>query len=156
MDLGTLAARTLVSAPISDTVQERTLVSSVVTAWAISDFTSAAGTGPFAVGVAHSDYTDAEIEAVLENTGSWDEGDLVQQEVAKRKVRRIGVINTPDGAATKSFVLNDGDPIKTKLNWILTQGQTLRIWVYNLGDAAIATTDPDITVSGHANLWPTG
>ncbi len=157
LDLGTLAANALVSGILGNTVTERTLVSSVVATWALSDMTINAGDGPILCGVAHSDYSDAEIEAVIENTGAWAEGDLIAQEIAKRKVRQIGKFDqssSEGGVFSGASVLNEGRPIKTKLNWILTTGQTLRFWAYNTGDSALATTDPDMTVNGHANLWP--
>ncbi len=155
LQLGTLAARTLVSQLFDEAVEERTLISSLVATYTLDQFTSAAGTGPLMVGVAHSDYTDAEIEAVVENTASWSEGDKVSQEIAKRLVRVVGTFGSEGGAGpTLKHTLRDGEKIRTKLNWILTTGQSLRVWVYNLGNAAIATTDPQVHVEGHANLWP--
>ncbi len=153
LNLGTLAPTTLVGAAFDETVNERTFVSSIRATHSLSEFTPAADRGPILVGVAHSDYSDAEIEAVIENTGSWNEGNLVQQEVAKRKVRRIGIFEIPDNA-TDAVVLNDGKPITTKLGWILVQGQGLRQWAYNMGTAALVTTDPAYRMQGHANLWP--
>ncbi len=154
IDIGTLAANTLLKQDMGGTVIERTLVSSIVATWSLKDFTPAAGQGPLLVGVAHSDYTAAEIEAYLETSGSWTEGAKIQQEIAKRKIRIIGTLK--GGAVLgQGDVLNDGKPIKTKLNWILVTGQTISVWAYNQGDAAYATTDPDLTVQGHANLFPT-
>ncbi len=153
LSLGTLAADTLVSAPFDETVAEKTLVSSVVATWSLSDFTDALAVGPISVGLAHSDYSDAEIEAVIESTGSWNEGDLVSQEVAKRLVRKIGTFQSGLGA-TAEMVLNDGKPIKTKLNWTMLTGAGLRLWAYNEGESAVATTVPVVRIQGHANLWP--
>ncbi len=151
--LGTLGAQTAIGTIFDSTVNERTLVSSIVATYGLSSFTPGVKVGPLVVGVSHSDYTQAEIEAWVENTGSWNEGDLVQQEVANRKIRRIGAFDAPDDQEDTN-VLNDGKPIKTKLNWILLQGQTLRLWVYNSGTTAVSTTDPDVTLQGHCNLWP--
>jgi len=153
LSMATLASKTLVLAIFDETVNERTLVSSLVANWSMRNFTPIASAGPVLVGVSHSDYSAAEIEAYIEATGSWNEGNMTQQEIAKRKIRRIGVFDTPD-AAEDSAVLNDGRPIKTKLNWILLQGQSLNQWSYNLGAAAFATTIPVVDVSGHVNLWP--
>ncbi len=154
--LGTLAAATLVGVLFDETVNERTYVSSIVATWNLSDFTEAADVGPIVVGIAHGDYSDAEIEAFIENTGSWNEGDLVQQrEVGRRLIRKVGTFGAdgPVDSAT-SLTLNDGKPITTKLGWILLQGQTLRYWAYNPGAAAVSTTDPNVRLSGHVNLWP--
>ncbi len=153
LTFGALGSRALVAAIFGETVNERTLVSSLVAKWSLDGLTLGENIGPFMVGVAHSDYTAAEVEAWIENTGSWNEGDLVQQEVGSRKIRQIGVF----AAATidlMAVTLNDGKSIKTKLNWILLQGQSLDLWVYNLGAAAVATTTPSIHCEGHANLWP--
>ncbi len=154
LDIGTLAANTLVGLIGSGVVNERTLISSVVALHTLANVTPGADIGPLRVGIAHSDYTDAEIEAWIENTGSWNEGNKVSQEIAKRKIKQIGVFDVP-ASATQIAVLNDGKPIKTKLNWILLQGQSIRIWAFNDGSAAFATTAPDYDVTGHANLWPT-
>ncbi len=110
--------------------------------------------GPIVFGVAHSDYTDAEIEEVIENTASWDEGNKVQQEVAKRLVRTIGTMVGTELAGVSDVKFNKGVPVKTKLNWILTTGDTLRLWGYNKSDGALSGTAPIIRANGHANLWP--
>ncbi len=149
----TLAPKDVVSAIFDETVNERTLVSSIDAMYAMSNMTPIANSGPLIVGVAHSDYNDAEIEEYLEDAGQWNEGDLVAREKGARKIRQIGVFETPDDALD-SVTLNDGKPIKTKLNWILLQGQSLRLWVYNSGSAAVATTAPSITANGHVNLFP--
>lgn len=151
--VGTLAARTLVVQGGDETVIERTFVSSMVATWSLSDVTSGANIGPLLVGVAHSDYTAAEIEEFIENLGSWNEGDLVSQEKAKRKIRVVGTFRL-DAVGDSSMVLGNGRPIKTKLGWILTTGQNLDLWAYNLGSVAYATTNPQMHVEGHANLWP--
>ncbi len=148
-----LAPKDVVSAIFDETVNERTLVSSIVATYAMGNFTAIANCGPIVVGVAHSDYNDAEIEEFLEDTGQWNEGDLIAREKGARKIRQIGSFDTPQ-AVEDAVVLNDGKAIKTKLNWILLQGQTLRLWVYNSGSAAVATTAPAITANGHANLFP--
>ncbi len=154
LGIGTLASKTLTSIIFDEVVNERTLVSSVVATYSMSNWTSIASVGPILVGLAHSDYSNAEIEEFLETTGSWNEGDLVQtKEVAKRLVRRIGILDaTP--SLERTVTMNDGKAIKTKLNWVLLQGQSLRLWAYNTGTANVATTVPNVHAAGHANLWP--
>ncbi len=150
--LGTLAANTtLLSA--TDTVNERTRVSSIVCTYSLAGFTPIENAGPILVGIAHSDYSVAEVEAWIELQTGWDEGDLGSREVANRYIRRIGQFDVP-AAANQSIALNEGRPIKTKLNWILLQSQGLNFFCYNTGTAAVATTDPNVQVQGHANLWP--
>ncbi len=151
--LTTLASKTVVLVAFDDSVNERTLVSSIVAKYTLSVFTPGSGVGPIMVGVAHSDYSVDEIDEWIENTGSWDEGALVEQEQGRRFIRQVGVFDTPDDA-NDSSELNDGKAIKTRLNWILNQGQTLSLWAYNLGNNPVATTTPIVTADGHANLWP--
>ncbi len=151
--LTTLASKDVVGAVFDEVVNERTLVSSIVATYGLSNWTSIANAGPVVFGVAHGDYTDAEIEEYLENTGQWNEGNMLAREISSRKIRRIGTFGGADTAA-ETEVLNDGKPVRTKLNWILNQGQTLRLWAYNMGTAAIATTAPTLTANGHVNLFP--
>ncbi len=154
LDIGTLAARTLVSVLFDQTVEEKAYCSSVKATYSIDDYTPASGDGPLRIGLAHSDYTDVEIEEWIESTTSWKEGDLVQsREVGRRFIRDVGVFQTPSGASS-NFVLNDGKPITTKCGWMLVTGQTMRLWAYNQGASAFATTDPNLHMAGHANLWP--
>lgn len=154
VDVGTLAAQTLAAQVNGDTVDEKTWLSSIVATWSIGDVTPTAGVGPLVVGIAHSDYTAAEIEAFIENADSWQEGDKIAQEVARRKIKIVGKFPRIGATANAVTVLNDGKPIHTKCNWMLTSGQTFDLWIYNQGDVAYATTDPDVSIVGHANLWP--
>lgn len=148
-----LTGVTLVAAAFDESVQERTFISSIIARYTMSNWTDIGNVGPILIGVAHNDYTAAEIEAFIEATGSWDEGNLTQQEIGKRKIRRIGIFKSPQ-SVDDNAVLNDGKPIKTKLNWILNQGTTLDLWVYNLGTGTVATSTPVCHVEGHVNLWP--
>ncbi len=152
VSLGTLAASTGILGAVSDTVEEMSLISSIVCQYALQGKTLADDQGPISVGVAHSDYTLAEIEAWIEQTTGWAMGDKVAQEISKRLIRKIGVF--PEVANLGTAVLNDGVPIKTKLNWLLTTGQNINFWFYNEGGVALATTNPNGHVVGHANLWP--
>ncbi len=153
LSLTTLAAKAVAAGNMDETVNERTWCSSVKATWAMQRYTRGLDDGPILCGLAHADYTAAEIEEWIENTGSWNEGDLVNQEVAKRKIRRVGVFDAPDDANSPA-VLNEGRAIRTKTGWILNQGETLKIWAYNMGSSALATTVPLVIVQGHANLWP--
>ncbi len=147
LELATLASRTLVSAIVGDSVNETTWLSSLKASWSFTDFTAGLDIGATLVGVAHSAYADSEIEAWVEQTESWETDNLIGQEIAKRKIRRVGQFTT-------NGLLNDGKPIRTKCGWMLETGQTIRIWAYNKGLQPYATTSPVVGVSGHANLWP--
>ncbi len=155
MPLSTLGPVSLTKTVFDETVKDRTFVSSMVASWSMAEFTKTQGDGPILVGIAHNDYTAAEIEEVIENAGSWNEGDLVSQEKSKRKVRIVGAFHTQAIAAgaISQLVLNDGKPIKTKIGWILNQGQTMAIWAYNQGSGTL-TTGALVILNGHINLWP--
>ncbi len=137
----------------NELVGERTLVSSIVCTYTLTAVTPVTGLGPMVVGVAHSDYSAAEIEVYLENAGAWNEGNMISKEISTRKIRRIGAFDVADDAVD-GISLNDGKPIKTRLNWILLANQSLRSWTYNGGLVSFATSTPTLTMSGHANLWP--
>ncbi len=153
LTLATLAAKTAVAAIFDNVVADRMFVSSLVAIYSLRNFTQGVDDGPIMIGVAHSDYTSAEIEEYIESTGSWNEGNKKEQEVQKRQIRRIGVFEVAVNA-NEVEVLNHGSPIKTKLNWIMLESQSLQLWAYNLGSSALATTVPVVTAEGHANLWP--
>jgi len=149
--LGTLAADTLILEPAGDSVDEETWLSSVKALYALQDFTATTGDGPIIIGLAHSDYSAAEIEQWIESTGSWSKYDLVQQEIAKRKIRRIGTFQQ-NVQPENLEVMNDGRPLTTKCGWMLGSGQTVEFWCYNAGLAL--TTGSQVQIRGHANLWP--
>ncbi len=151
--LGTLAPADVLVQAVQDAVEERSLVSSIVCTYSLNSFTVTDNVGPLIQGVAHSDYTDAEIEEWIELSTGWAEGDKVSREINGRLIRRIGTFDVT-GPDLSSNALADGRMIKTKLNWILTTGQNLKFWTYNTGTVALGTTDPDVSVAGHANLWP--
>ncbi len=151
LDLGTLAAKTLVGGNFDESSEEKKLISSLVATWTLDNMV--AGQGPIMFGIAHSDYTDSEIEAVIENVGSWDAGSKVEQEVAKRLVRVIGTMVGEGGTGTNDIRFNDGKPVKTKLNWLLNTSDTLKLWAYNISATALSTTAPVLRCNGHANLW---
>ncbi len=146
--LVTLADSALISTIFDENVEDRSFILSLEGTWTKRGGTP--GEGPLIIGVAHSDYSSTEIEEVIENTGSWAEGDLVAQEIGRRKVRIIG--SFPQ--VTEDEVLNDGKPIKTALKFILNQGDSLKLFAYNKSRTAL-TTGSVLIVSGHVWIKPT-
>ncbi len=145
--LGTLADDVVVGAVLTDTLAESAFLISVKLVWTLSNLTP--GEGPIEVGVAHSDYSDAEIEAWIENTGSWDPStDKVAQEIARRKIRLVGSF----AGITAEEVLNDGKPIKTTCKWQLTTGQSLKWWAYSRAGVTNLTTGSSLKIDGPAYL----
>ncbi len=155
LDIGTLAAQTLISSDIVDTLTDAAWMTSVKATYSLNSVTQTDNLGPLLVGIAHSDYSSAEIEEWIESTTSWETKDKVGQEVARRYIREVGIFNISGStSAVNNYALNEGRPITTKCGWMLEGGQTVKFWAYNTGSAAFATTDPDVRVQGHANLWP--
>ncbi len=153
MALGTLAAADVITTSLGN-VNGRTKVSSIKAVHSMSGFTVIDNAGPIMVGVCHGDYSDQEVEDWIEQSEStsWDRGDLPAAEISGRKIRKIGTFEQV-GQSLGTQVLNDGKPITTKLNWILEDGQSIRLWAYNTGTVAVGTTDPQVVTDGHANLW---
>ncbi len=105
-------------------------------------------------GVAHGDYTAAEIEECLEASGSINAGTKDQQEKANRLVRSIGIVAGGVGdAASQGAPFNNGRPVKVKLNWTIQIGDTLSIWMRN-GSAVVYTTGSVLAVIGKAWVTP--
>jgi len=146
ISLGAAAENVVVSADLADTLDEEAFLISEKSTWALSGNTP--GEGPIDVGVAHSDYSDAEIEEWLENQGSWDRGDMIAREVNRRKIRLVGTF----AADEDEEVLNDGKPIKTTCKWGLVTGQTLKLWAYNRHGTR--TTGAVVKVEGEAYFRP--
>lgn len=154
LSLGTLAGSDLIASDLVDAVEEPVYVSSVKAAYSLDSMTPGTDVGPILCGWAHSDYTDAEIEAWVENQGSWSAGDKVAQEIARRQCKQVGIFDIDELVAGFARI-NNGATFTTKLGWVLIEGATLKFWCYNMGTAALATTNPNVRAQGHANLWPT-
>ncbi len=143
---GALAADAAAIQTMNDTVVDRTWALSMEATWA---WDGTAGEGPITVGVMHGDYNAVELEAYLESTTSWDEGNRVEQETRRRAIRTVGVFRGLNSHET----LNDGRPIKTRLSYIMTAGQTTTIWLYNQSEGPL-TTGGILDVQGHIWLKP--
>ncbi len=154
MALGTLAAADVITTALG-AVNGRTLLSSIKATHTLRGYTVTDNVGPISVGVCHGDYTDQEVEDWIEQTeaDSWDEGNLVAKEVSGRLIRKIGTFRAP-AQTLGAQVLNEGKEMRTKLNWILNDGASIRMWAYNHGTVAVGTTDPDYVMIGQANLFP--
>ena len=101
-------------------------------------------------GLSHSDYTAAEVEECLEAQTSIDLGDKVAQERANRLVRSLGRFSGDAVTVSQSLAYNQGRPVKTKLNWKMSIGDTLNVWVRN-SSGVIYTTGTSLAVIGE--IW---
>ncbi len=154
LSLGTVGGNDVVSGAETNVLTESAYLSSIKCTWALMDMTLGTQDGPLWVGVAHSDYTAAEIEAWIEEGASWDVSDKVAtREINRRLIRQVGVFANISTATAGADALNDGRPITTKCGWGLATGQTVQFWVYNSGTGTL-TTGAFLHVNGHANLWP--
>ncbi len=127
----------------ADAPDDTRFLISMKAVWTASEF--AVGEGPIIVGVAHGDYTATEIEEFLEVGGSWNTDDLISVERARRKIRIVGTFPL----AVEGESLNHGEPIHTRLGFILGEGELLSTWAFNKGDGNL-TTGGLIKVVGQA------
>ncbi len=130
---------------LHDVATEKFRVISLDCSYNWSDVTTADDGLTF--GVAHSDYTAAEIEECLEAQAQINRGDKVAQEQGNRLVRTIGTFQQAD---LSEGMFNDGRRFKVRLNWLMITGQTLNLWFRN-GSDTIYTTGSDILVNG--DMW---
>ncbi len=139
--LTTLASNIAVTGALTAAADGAYRLMSVKGSWGITEL--AATEGPITVGYAHSDYSVTEIKECLEAAAAISIGDKVAQEQANRLVRVVGVLNGGDDQ------LNDGKPISTKLNWLISIGDNVNIFAYNDGSDAL-TTGANVTLMGDA------
>ncbi len=143
--LGTLANADLISGELVGVADEEYRALSLKLIWAMKGAT--VGEGPVVVGVALGDYTASEIEEWLEATTAMSRGDMIANEQADRRCRRVGVFGNEGVAET----LNDGKPITTRLNWHIPEGKTIAVWAYNQSGATL-TTGQNIVQTGSVRL----
>ncbi len=141
MVVGALVAGDLVAEDLADTVDDKVFALWFKGTVALTGNT--AGEGPLQVGLAHSDYSAAEIEEALEAVGNWDEGDLVAREQGKRRVRSVGEFAGLDAVE----VLNDGKALFIKMMFPLENGITLKTWARN-NTGSTRTTGGNVRFSG--------
>ncbi len=143
LPLGTLASDTVIAVALTGAADGPYRCKSVDLTYSLKGGVDAEG--PITIGLAHSDYTVGEIKEAIESAGAISQGSKVEQEQANRLVRPIGTF--PDGIRS---ALNDGMPIKTKLNWRINVGDTVVLWAYNEDDDALAT---GVIVHATGPLW---
>ncbi len=143
-----LAASDVASGAIHSGVVDPLRVISVNASYSWSNIITAVDDG-LEFGLAHSDYSAAEIEECLEASASIDIGDKLAQEKANRLVRRIGSIAATT-IANSGAAFNDGRQVKTRLNWLLSTGDFIQLWIRN-GSTVIWTTGSEVSLIG--DMW---
>ncbi len=108
--------------------------------WTMVDGTG--GQGPVEVGVAHGDYTIAEVKEYLDVDMS-DPGNLIAKEQNRRLIRRAGIFNVLSGAES----LFDGQAKRLPLKFVINEGSPFNMWLMNRSGGTL-TTGMLIRVSG--------
>ncbi len=131
--LTTVGDNLVVTAGLTGTSANGYRCKSVKSVWSLKGLT--VGQGPIMVGYAHSDYSTTEIKEAIEASGAIDIGNKVAQEQANRLVRIVGQFSGDAADET----LNDGKPLKTKLNWAVGIGDEVSQFAYNDSGAPLTT-----------------
>ncbi len=140
--MATTAAQVALAVGLTGAADGAYRVRSIEASWRSQELTDA--DGPLVVGYAHSDYSVTEIKECIEASASISQGDKIAQERANRLVRVVGSLG--DAGDDE---LNDGLPVKTKLNWLIAIGDQVNAFVYN--DGITMTTGALVRINGH--LW---
>ncbi len=130
--LGALASGVFITGILIPTVEQEHFAISMDISVTMGDHTVAQG--PLAVGVAHGDYTVAEISEWFNSTGVMA-GDQIALERSRRKIRDICAL---DGEATteKAF---DGSVKRIPLRFKVEDGESVNIWAMNQDDDPLTT-----------------
>ncbi len=132
--LGALANVTVISQGLTGNADAAYRCISLTTLWTLKN--AATNQKPVHVGYAHSDYTVTEIKEFIEGGSAISIGNKVSNEQANRLIRLVGTF----GMATEvDSSLNDGKPIKTRLNWALPIGKEVVAFAYNDSGASLTT-----------------
>jgi len=139
-----LAAKALIKTAMSEIADSDFIATSVIATYTaqVEQAADPNGLSNIALGLAKSDYTAQEIEEWIENSSGFKRANLIAQEISKRMIKNIGVFQ-PETRVLAEHVnmeLNDGMPVKTRLNWRIMEQTTLSFWIYNGGGTAIVTS----------------
>ncbi len=140
--LSTLATKTVLPITLTGAADGAYRCVSINATWNIAGMTEPEG--PIIVGYNHSDYTVTEIKECLEAGTSISVGLKVEQEQSNRLVRRVGSLES--GLDD----LNDGKPVKTRLNWLMPIGKSVEMFAYNDGSGTM-TTGAILRING--SMW---
>ncbi len=148
LPLGTLGSVTVVKQDLTVPYEQSFHVISVDCQFSLSKFENNSSDGPIICGYNHSDYTVGEVGEALD-TPVASPGNKVEQEKNRRWVRRVGSLVMPgvQDATIQSAVLNDGKPIRTKLNWTIDEDDSLEVFAFNAGSSGL-TTGSTLDISG--------
>ncbi len=142
--LGTLGNDVVIKGSLLGTLLEDLFVISADLTWTLRDITI--GETPIQVGIAHDDYTIAEILENL-NVSMLGPGTKIEQEQTRRLIRQVGMfIGTQ--ATTGGISLNDGRPIRTKMKFVCQSGKDLAAWARNTSGVSNLATGAVVQIHG--------
>lgn len=144
LTLGTLAGATVQTGAVTGSADGAYRAISMEMTWSALGVAAQTG-GPVRVGYAHSDYSVTEIKEALEASNAISVGDKIVNEQANRLVRTVGTLLT----SVENTELNDGKPIKTRLNWLIPIGKAVNIFAYN--DGSVMVTGASVKANG--SMW---
>ncbi len=147
INVGAIGSGNAEQAALTGILQNEYRVTSIEMTWNMRDHTP--GEGPITVGYAHPDYTDTEVIEAL-TASVLSPGLMIEKERAARLVRVIGSF----AGILAEESLNDGKPMKTKLNWLIPDGDVAcNIFAFNASGATL-TDGTDIVTTGVVNgFW---
>lgn len=142
--LGTLGTATAIATGLTGAADTDYRVLSISGTFTVDGATALEG--PWVVGWAHSDYSVAEIKECLEASASISIGDKIANERSNRLVRKVGAFTV----LSASESLNDGKPIKTRLNWAINAAKEVNLFAYNDGNTTLTS---GAVVKFNGDLW---
>lgn len=149
--IGTLASNTILTGVLFTNGTDRKYIISADLTWTWSEVT--AGDGPLDVGLAHGDYSAAEILQWFASA-SFDQSNKIAAEQNRRLIRQAGTISADkEGVGSGAILagqLADGSLKRIKLNMVLEGAQAVNVWVRNV-DASAFQTGSLLRVTG--KVW---
>ncbi len=140
--LGTLGDNAVITVGSSGSYGEDLFIISVDLSASIRGLTAGEG-DPMTLTISHSDYSDAEVQEALDVT-LVDPDDKIEQERARRLVRKVGVFQQ-EGQMDDTFTAlralgRNGNPVmRQKCRFSIGDGFTLDIGVWNRSGGALQT-----------------
>ncbi len=149
--VGALASLDALVAAISSTSDDQFTIVSAKLSYTWTDIAAIIDDG-LQFGLCHGDYSSAEVEESLEASGNIDLGDMIAREQGNRLVRQVGVISGIQGAgsAGQGRGFDNGKIQHTKLNWKISAGVALNLFIRN-ASGVVWTTGSSVSVTG--DLW---
>ncbi len=138
--LSTLADDTYLSVGTQATFTEDFFAISADLSGSIKALTPGEGS-PSTMVVAHSDYTDVEVREGLDIGSLTGPADKIQEERSRRLIRKVGVFQSQEvnHVSLKAEGRYASSRIRTKLRFLISDGNALDIGVWNRSGAALTT-----------------